>query len=196
MKLLMHICCANCSLFPLQSFFFRNIDVVGFWYNPNIHPYTEYVKRRDALRQLQRLWAIDVEYLDHYGLKEFLRAVVHREDERCAICYAMRLDSTAETAKRMGFDGFTTTLLVSPYQKFDALVRIGTEIGEQYGIPFIADDFRPGWKEGMNRSRELGLYRQAYCGCIYSEMERYRSRGKTSAEAQRQSGDKRGTHRA
>jgi hypothetical protein len=172
-KLLMHICCSNCSLYLLQTLCARNIDIKGFWFNPNIHPYTEYGLRLESLRQLQKEWNLDIEYADHYGLKEFIRAVVHDEDNRCSVCYTMRLEATARAAKQMGLDGFTTTLLVSPYQKFDTIVCIGKEAGGKYAVPFFAEDFRPGWQEGVKKSRELGLYRQKYCGCIYSEMERY-----------------------
>ena len=175
MKLLMHICCSNCCLYPIQTLFSRNTDLRGFWYNPNIHPYTEYRKRLDSLRRLQDEWDLDIEYVDVYGLKEFVRAVVHDEDNRCTICYTIRLEATADAAKRMGLDAFTTTLLVSPYQKFETIVRIGKEAGKKYDIPFLAEDFRPGWGEGMKKSRELGLYRQNYCGCIYSEMEKHQT---------------------
>jgi epoxyqueuosine reductase len=173
MKLLMHICCSNCCIYPLQTLFSRNIDVRGFWFNPNIHPYTEYAMRLESLRRLQNKWNLDITYDDHYGLKEFVRAVVHDEDNRCSACYTMRLEATAATAGKMGLDGFTTTLLVSPYQKFDAIMDIGKAAGEKYDILFYAEDFRPGWSEGMKKSRELGLYRQKYCGCIYSEMEKH-----------------------
>lgn len=172
MKLLMHICCSTCCLYPLQTLLSRNIDVRGFWLNPNIHPYTEYALRLESLRRLQIEWNLDMEYADNYGLKEFVRAVVHDEENRCSVCYTMRLEATAGTAKRMGLDGFTTSLLVSPYQKFDMIMRIGNEAAKKYAIPFFAEDFRPGWKEGMKKSKAFGLYRQKYCGCIYSEMER------------------------
>lgn len=85
----------------------------------------------------------------------------------------MRLEEAARTAKKMGLDGFTTSLLVSPYQKFDMIITIGKEMGKRYSIPFYVEDFRPGWKAGISLSKELGLYRQKYCGCVYSEMERY-----------------------
>jgi len=173
MKLLMHICCANCCLYPLQSLFSRNIEVKGFWINPNIHPHTEYKLRLEALRQLQKTWGLDIEYIDHYGLKEFLRTVVNHEDNRCVFCYSIRLEETARTAKKMGLDGFTTSLLVSPYQKFDMIIEIAQEMGKRHSIPFYMEDFRPGFHEGIKISKELGLYRQKYCGCIYSEMERY-----------------------
>jgi predicted adenine nucleotide alpha hydrolase (AANH) superfamily ATPase len=149
--------------------------VTGFWMNPNIHPYTEYRERLESVRRLEKLQDLRVEYVDHYGLKEFLRSVVHHEDGRCRYCYRIRLEETARTARKMNCDGFTTSLLVSPYQKFDMIVDIGTEIGKRHSIPFFSKDFRPGWNDAMNLSRQLGLYRQKYCGCIYSEMERYTS---------------------
>lgn len=171
----MHICCANCYLYPFKTLSSKGIDIRGLWFNPNIHPYTEYQMRLDALRQLQNLWNLDIEYIDHYGLKEFIRAVVNKEEygERCLFCYSMRLEETAKTAKKMGLDGFTTTLLVSPYQKFDIINDVGKELENKYSIMFYVEDFRRGWKEGLQMSKELGLYRQKYCGCIYSEMERY-----------------------
>lgn len=173
MKLLMHICCANCSLYPLKSLASKGIDIKGLWLNPNIHPYTEYRNRLDALKNLQKIWSLDIEYIDHYGLKEFIRAVVNNENNRCIICYSIRLEETARTAKKMGLDGFTTSLLVSPYQKFDMIVDIGKKMGKKCSIPFYFEDFRHGWKDSISISKELGLYRQKYCGCIYSEMERY-----------------------
>ncbi|MFZ5907118.1 MAG: epoxyqueuosine reductase QueH [Nitrospirota bacterium] len=169
----MHICCANCSLYPIQSLTSRGIDIKGLWLNPNIHPYTEYRLRLESLQKLQEAWNLEIEYIDNYGLKSFLRTVVNHEEDRCRFCYRMRLEETARTAKKMGLDGFTTTLLVSPYQKFDMIQKIGTDIGKQNGIPFFIEDFRPGWRKGMQLSREYGLYRQKYCGCVYSEMERY-----------------------
>jgi predicted adenine nucleotide alpha hydrolase (AANH) superfamily ATPase len=173
MKLLMHICCANCSLYPLKNLTSKGIDIKGLWLNPNIHPYTEYRNRLEALKNLQKIWSLDIEYIDHYGLKEFIRAVVNNENNRCIICYSIRLEETAKTAKKMGVDGFTTSLLVSPHQKFDMILDIGKKMGKKYSIPFYFEDFRHGWKDSISISKELGLYRQKYCGCIYSEMERY-----------------------
>jgi len=173
MKILMHICCANCCLYPLKTLFSRGIDVKGLWFNPNIHPYTEYRMRLDSVQKLQETWGLDIEFIDHYGLKEFLRAVVNSEDNRCGFCYSVRLEEAARTAKKMGLEGFTTSLLVSPYQQFDIIVSVGREMGNKYSIPFYYEDFRPGWKESIALSKELGLYRQKYCGCVYSEMERY-----------------------
>lgn len=173
MKLLVHICCSVCSLYPLQTLISRGIGVRGFWFNPNIHPYAEYTLRLESLRRLHREQNLDITYVDRYGLKEFVRATALHEDDRCAVCYAMRLEATAETAYRMGLDGFTTTLLVSPYQNFESIVRIGEEAGRKHAVPFYAEDFRRGWGDGLRKARELRLYRQKYCGCIYSEMERH-----------------------
>ncbi|MDH4233121.1 MAG: epoxyqueuosine reductase QueH [Nitrospirota bacterium] len=176
MKLLMHICCSNCSIYPLQSLLYRNIDVTGLWFNPNIHPFTEYSKRLDSLRKLQRLWAFDVEYIDQYPLDDFLKAVAGKGAERCSVCYEIRLDRTAEIAKKMNLDGFTTSLLVSPHQKFDIIIETGNEMAKRHGIAFYSEDFRKGWQITKSLSAELDLYRQKYCGCVYSEMERYRKK--------------------
>jgi epoxyqueuosine reductase len=178
MKLLMHICCSNCSIYPLQSLLLKNIDVIGLWFNPNIHPYTEYVKRLESLKKLQGIWSLDVEYIDEYPLDDFLKSVVNKGKDRCALCYTIRLDRTAATAKKMGLDGFTTSLLVSPYQKFGVINEVGNEMARRHGIAFYSEDFRTGWHISKTLSTELELYKQKYCGCVYSEMERYRKKEK------------------
>lgn len=151
----------------------RGIDVKGLWFNPNIHPLTEYKSRLDALKKLETLWNLNVEYTDYYGLKEYLRNVVGNEDNRCEYCYTVRLEETAKKARDINADAFTTSLLVSPYQKFDMIIDIGRMMQERYSVEFFIEDFRNGFNEGRRMSKELELYRQKYCGCIYSEMERY-----------------------
>ena len=178
MKLLMHICCSNCSIYPLQSLLLEGIDVRGFWFNPNIHPYTEYAARLGSLVTLEKLWNIDIAYEDDYALDAFLTSIVGKGSERCTVCYSMRLDRTAREAKRMHLDGFTTSLLASPYQQFDMIEIIGQKAAKRHGVAFHAADFRTGWKNAQRLARELALYRQKYCGCIYSEMERYEPREK------------------
>jgi len=173
MKLLMHICCSNCALYPVSVLRERGIEIKGLWFNPNIHPFTEYQNRLDSLRKLETLWRLDVQYIDNYGLKEYLRNVAGNEDNRCEYCYSVRLEKTAEKAKEMGADAFTTSLLVSPYQKFDMIIEMGRMMQERYSVEFYIEDFRKGFNDGRRMSKELGLYRQKYCGCIYSEMERY-----------------------
>jgi predicted adenine nucleotide alpha hydrolase (AANH) superfamily ATPase len=178
MKLLVHICCANCSLYPISHLAEKGIDIKGLWFNPNIHFHDEYSRRLEALRTVERLWGLDIEYVDHYGLEDFKRAVTAHDGLRCEVCYRIRLDSTAKTAKKMGLDGFTTTLLVSPHQKFDLIVDTGRQLEKEYSIPFFAMDFREGWNEGVRLSKKLGLYRQKYCGCVYSKKEREESKHK------------------
>ena len=173
----MHICCANCGLYPIKTLFSKGIELKGLWFNPNIHPLDEYSKRLDALKTLQGLWGLDIEYIDHYGLDEFVKEVdAHKarggSKPRCAACYRMRLDVAAITAKKMGLDGFTTSLLVSPYQKFDLIVEAGREMEKRHSIMFYLEDFRPGYREGVRLSKELGLYRQRYCGCVFPKEER------------------------
>jgi predicted adenine nucleotide alpha hydrolase (AANH) superfamily ATPase len=172
MRLLMHICCANCSLHPVKSLRSKGIEATGLWFNPNIHPIEEYKRRLDTLRRLQDLWDFDVEYIDHYGLRDFVPAIAGHKEQRCFFCYSMRLEETAKIARKMNLDGFTTTLLVSPYQQFDTILSIGREMEKRYSIPFYEEDFRTGYKGSIGLSRELNLYRQNYCGCIFSLRER------------------------
>lgn len=176
MKLLMHICCANCSLYPFQSFRDRGIKTAGLWFNPNIHPYAEYRERLNALKFLEKEWRLEIDYRDQYGLKDFVRAVANREESRCEYCYSWRLEETARTAMNENFDGFTTSLLISPYQKIDMIRNIGNTMAEKYNVEFFFKDFRSDYRTGVALSKELGLYRQKYCGCVYSEMERYQGK--------------------
>lgn len=178
MKTLLHICCAPCSIYPVSSLRADGIDPTGFFYNNNIHPYTEYVKRRDALVQYATPKGLEVVFRDDYDLEGFLRATLFREANRCYFCYLERLNATALYARQAGFDSFTTTLLYSIYQKHDLIKEIGESAGKSAGIPFYYRDFRLGWKEGVNESKRLELYRQKYCGCIYSEKERYLKKAK------------------
>jgi predicted adenine nucleotide alpha hydrolase (AANH) superfamily ATPase len=147
--------------------------VFGFFYNPNIHPYQEFRRRREALEQFAKSADLEIIYRDEYDVVSFLRQVAFRESQRCPICYDLRLDSAAQLAKKSRMDGFTSTLLYSKKQDHELISQIGEEIGRRRGIPFIYRDFRHGWKEGIEKSKEMKLYRQEYCGCIYSEQERY-----------------------
>ena len=173
MNILMHMCCSNCAIFPVRALTGRGNKVIGLWFNPNIHPYLEYKSRLDSMRRLQELWGLDVEYDDVYGLTEFLRNVVNNEGNRCEYCYSVRLERTASKAKKLKADSFTTSLLVSPYQNIDMIKAKGLQMQERYAIEFHFEDFRDGFREGRKIATDLELYRQKYCGCIYSEMERY-----------------------
>jgi predicted adenine nucleotide alpha hydrolase (AANH) superfamily ATPase len=173
MKLLLHICCAPCSIYPLRVLRRNQHEVMGLFYNNNIHPYTEYLKRQEALTQYARQIDLKVIIPDTYDMEGFLRAVVFRETERCRYCYFDRLKTAALMAKGGKFDAFSSTLLYSKFQKHDVIQSIGEAVGQEVGIPFYYKDFRAGWQEGVQTSKQLGIYRQQYCGCIYSEKERY-----------------------
>jgi predicted adenine nucleotide alpha hydrolase (AANH) superfamily ATPase len=172
MKLLMHLCCGNCTLYPLKHFEKKNIRIRGLWFNPNIHPEEEYRKRLDAVKTLETRWDLDVEYAGHFAMEPFLEKIASHDGVRCEACYAVRLDETARTAKKMGCDGFTTSLLVSPFQEFSLLIKTGKALERKHAIRFHDEDLRSGWAEGRAMSREMGLYRQYYCGCILSKRER------------------------
>jgi epoxyqueuosine reductase len=173
MKILLHICCAPCSIYPVGFLRSEGMDVTGYYYNPNIHPYTEFMKRKEALENYAAEIGMEMIFDTGYYLEEFIRAAVYREQHRCRACYAMRLDQAALEAKKGGCDYFSTTLLVSPYQKHELIREIGQAAGDKHGIPFYYADYRTGYREATALSRKMGMYRQKYCGCIYSEKERY-----------------------
>ncbi len=173
MKILLHICCANCAIYPLELMRNRGDEVMGYFFNPNIHPYQEYQKRLYTLRTYSEKVGLSVIYQDEYLLEEFLRNVSHRVKERCQYCYFVRLEATAREAKREGFDGFSTTLLQSIHQNHPLIKETGEHVAKEIGIPFFYEDFRIGWRKGLEVSKSMGLYRQQYCGCIYSEKERF-----------------------
>lgn len=176
MRTLMHMCCAPCANMPIQSLREEGIEVAGLWYNPNIHPFTEYRARRDALVGYGQTIALELSVEDDYGLREFVRAVAGDIDARCGHCYQCRMDRTAQRAAEGGFDSFTTSLLISPYQDHEGICRAAREAGEKYGIDFLYRDFRPLFRPGQERARALELYMQKYCGCVFSEEDRYRKK--------------------
>lgn len=149
------------------------MDVMGFFYRHNIHPYTECLRRQETLQSYADQINLRMICQEGYDLEGFIQNVVYREAERCSYCYHDRLRTTALVAKRGKFDYFTSTLLYSKFQKHDTIRSIGESVGRSVGIPFLYKDFRSGWKEGIKISKDLKLYRQQYCGCIYSEKERY-----------------------
>lgn len=172
-SILIHTCCANCLLYPLKILNEEFERVFALWYNPNIHPYQEHMRRRDTLKKLELGGKVRVIYRDEYPLEDWLRSVAFREEHRCLFCYSQRLKATAQMAKRGHFTHFTTTLLYSKQQRHEIIREIGESLEKTYGVKFYYRDFREGWKEGIEESLSLGLYRQQYCGCIYSEKERY-----------------------
>lgn len=171
----MHTCCAPCSVYCIDSLRAEGIEPTIFWYNPNIHPYTEYKARRDCLKDYAVTINAKLIIKEYYGLDEFCQNVIGDINNRCInYCYPKRLSETVRYAAEHGYTAFTTTLLVSPYQKHEELKRICEELAQKSGIEFLYRDFRVGFREGQAKARELGLYMQKYCGCIFSEEDRYR----------------------
>jgi predicted adenine nucleotide alpha hydrolase (AANH) superfamily ATPase len=178
MNLLFHCCCAPCAAACIDDLASDGIACRLFWYSPNIHPYTEYQNRRDALVRYAAALGLPLELAGEYGLRDFIRAVYGDMDKagapaRCLFCYRLRLERAAAFAREQGFDAFSSSLLASPYQNHEAIRRIGGELAGRYGVDFLYRDFRPRFRQGQARARDLGLYMQKYCGCIFSEEERY-----------------------
>ncbi|MBQ6593618.1 epoxyqueuosine reductase QueH [Candidatus Saccharibacteria bacterium] len=175
MKLLMHTCCAPCSVYCIDSLRAEGIEPTVFWYNPNIHPYIEYKTRRDCLKDYCNSIGAEAIFMEDYGLDEFCKNVVNDIPNRCVnYCYKKRLTETVRYAAKHGYDTFTTTLLVSPYQKHEELIKVCQELEALSGVKFLYRDFRIGFREGQAKARALGMYMQKYCGCIFSEEDRYR----------------------
>lgn len=173
-KLLIHTCCAPCLIAPYQKLKEAGYEVSAFWFNPNIHPLLEYQKRRDALRDYAVEEGFELIEQDQYGLVEFLNSTLSDISARCEYCYRTRIEATAKAAAEGGFDAFSSTLLYSRYQKHDDIIAFSKEMAEKYQVGFFYEDWRALWQEGIRLSKAAGMYRQQYCGCIFSEEERYR----------------------
>jgi hypothetical protein len=172
-KILLHICCAPCTIYPLRILRERGFYVQGFFFNPNIHPFAEYIRRRDTLSDFAGHMLLSVFFYPEYPVEEFLGDILSACSERCRRCYRMRLRGAAGAARRDGFENFTTTLLYSKFQKHDWIREEGERAAGEAGVKFYYEDFRPGWEEGVETSKAMGMYRQRYCGCILSEIERF-----------------------
>ena len=151
----------------------EGIEPVGFWDNANIHPYTEYRERKNTLVEYAK--TINLELIVHgeYGLRPFVQEVAEDIDGRCVKCYEMRFYETARQAAEGGFDSFTSSLFISPYQKHELMREVAERAAHEYGVQFLYRDFRPYFRPGQDFAREHGFYMQKYCGCIFSEEERY-----------------------
>ena len=178
MQTLLHICCAPCSNMCIETLRAEGVEPVGFWYNPNIHPFTEYRARRNCLREYAGTIGLKLLERDEYALRPFVRAVAEDIGGRCAVCYAMRFEAAAEQAAKEGFDSFTSSLFISPYQQHELMREVAERAAHNHGVRFLYRDFRPCFREGQERARALGFYMQKYCGCVFSEEERYRKASK------------------
>lgn len=161
------MCCGPCSVYPVEALRQEGFELQGLFYNPNIHPIEEFERRRENVEILSRIKKLDVEYMDEFRQPEW-ESYSGPDASRCEMCYTLRLKKAAEEAAKKGFDAFTTTLLVSPYQKHDLIKELGEKFAEKYGVKFLYRDFRPGFRQGQQGAKEMGLYRQKYCGCIIS----------------------------
>lgn len=176
MNLLLHMCCGPCSCYPVKVLREQGIEPTGYFFNPNIHPYKEWDMRLKAAEEFAARSEMKIITDKHYMLRDFLRralAAEQVENGRCRMCYTWRLEETARYAAENGFDAFTSTLFYSIYQQHELMKETAEHFAKVYGVKFHYEDFRPGWQEGIDMSMELGLYRQPYCGCIFSEEERY-----------------------
>ena len=172
-SVLMHTCCASCSLICIDPLRAEGIEPVAFWYNPNIHPWKEYEARRDCLLAYAPTIEMQVIVDEDYGLRTFVEHVASDIDHRCTYCYQHRLEETARYAAEHGYEAFTSTLLASLYQDHDGIKAAAEKYARQYGVEFLYRDFRPNFRAGNQRARELGFYMQKYCGCVFSEQDRY-----------------------
>jgi len=181
MELLLHACCGPCACYPTKVLSEQGVDFTILYYNPNIHPYKEFKRRLSALRELAEKREYRLIIDKTYPLEECVKGMLEEPGVRCAFCYRMRLRYTAKYAADHGFTAFSTTLLYSPYQKHELIVQAAEAAAEEFGVAFYYQDWRPHYQEGVDISLALGLYRQPYCGCVFSERDRYMERKKQKA---------------
>ncbi|MBI4974246.1 MAG: epoxyqueuosine reductase QueH [Candidatus Omnitrophica bacterium] len=173
MNILLHICCAPCAIAPVEELKKEGHKVTGYFYNPNVHPYSEYLKRVAEVERYSKDINLSVHYSD-YDIENYFQHIVYNEalKNRCPVCWWLRLEKTAKYAKSNGFDSFTTTLLGSPYQDQDVVKEICLDVAKTLELDFYYKDFRPYFKGAHMSARSKGMYCQNYCGCVFSEKER------------------------
>ncbi len=173
-KLLVHCCCVHCSAYTLNYWREQGYEVTAYWYNPNIHPFMEHQRRLDALKSLVAKEGIPLVVVPGYEMDRYFRAVAGDEDNRCFHCFHTRLGHVAEYARSHAYDAFTSSLLISPRQKHDCLVEVSLAVEASFGVKFAYADLRKRYSDSRRLTKPLDLYRQQYCGCLFSEYERYR----------------------
>lgn len=168
-RLLLHACCAPCAEYPVYDLLSSGIRPDVLYYNPNIHPHFEWDRRREQVVQLGSIYDIQCFFSDDFRMADWLsKSWQGQYESRCDMCYFIRMDFVARYAKENGYDVFSTSLLVSPYQQHEKIRKIAESCAEKYGVRFYYYDWRPNFRKGQDMAREHGLYRQKYCGCIYS----------------------------
>ena len=171
-KVLLHICCANCATVCVERLRSQGLEVTGIFYNPNIHPQEEYQRRKDEFNKLAEKAGFKVIEAEYDYSRWFDAIQGHEADKeggrRCGICFELRLKEVGRLAKAEGFDFFTTTLTISPHKNSSLINEIGCKLNKD---KFLTGDFKKkgGFKQSVQRSKELGLYRQSYCGCTFSK---------------------------
>lgn len=175
MRVLLHICCGPCSITVIRSLLDEGCEVAGFFYNPNIQPLAEYLRRREGVAQVAEKYGIPLLWPEEEPASPapWLSMILNAQGPRCAPCWALRLDRTARLAKSAGFDAFSSSLLYSRRQNHEGIRAAAEQAGQKAGTAFLYRDFRPTWQRGIELSKAWGIYRQQYCGCIFSEYERY-----------------------
>jgi len=182
-RLLLHACCANCLADVIDAWKAEGLEAAVYFANPNIHPLIEWRRRRKSAALLSRRLGLEY-YEEPYGLVPFLRAVAGREDERCRACYAMRLSAAAGKCRELGLEAFSTTLLSSPRQEAVLILEAGEAAAEKEGVRFLPRDHAH-MHDGGVAPAGLRLYRQQYCGCVFSEFDRFSPTGLHLPEEER-----------
>jgi len=172
-KILIHVCCAHCAAYTVEYWRQQGHETLGFWYNPNIHPFTEHQQRLESMRSLAKEINLPLIVSPDYDIIEYFRRVAGHETERCGDCFELRLNKTATVALKNGCNAFTTTLLISPHQKHDLIKEIGERAAGEKGAAFLYADLRKRYSDSRHITKSMDLYRQQYCGCVYSEWERH-----------------------
>ncbi|OGI20990.1 MAG: hypothetical protein A2287_03475 [Candidatus Melainabacteria bacterium RIFOXYA12_FULL_32_12] len=173
-KLLVHTCCAPCSTYVFEKLISENFSIEGFFYNPNIHPHEEYTRRLEELLLYSEIkkYKISVKNEPPNRWHETMLGLEQEKEggTRCRLCFQLRLEETAIFAKKRNFDGFTTTLTISPHKNAKIINEIGKELEAKYNIYFLGADFKKndGFKKSLDLSQKYNLYRQSYCGCEFS----------------------------
>ncbi len=170
---LLHCCCAHCAAYSIDHWRRAGYEITAFWYNPNIHPLTEHEHRLSAMKSLAQQMNTPLIIAEGYDIASYLRAVSGHEDERCQHCFRLRLSRTAAAACEGSFTAFTTTLLISPHQKHELIKEIGAEMAKSTDTEFLYADLRKRYSDSRHITKPLNLYRQQYCGCVYSKWERH-----------------------
>ena len=171
--ILLHVCCGTCAIYPYFKLK-EDFDITFFYYNPNIYPRKEYIRRLNGVKMISKKYSIPL-VIGKYEIRKWLQLTKGLKDEpeggkRCDLCFRIRLDVAAVTAKKLGLDLFGTTLTISPHKNHNIINSIGLELSAARGIDFYQSDLKKkdGFKKTMELSKKLKLYRQSYCGCIYS----------------------------